>query len=220
MSVVRLATRTMVHNHRARVLVPIAAGSEDLEVVTIIDILRRAGAAVDVAAVGGEGPMCRQVTLARGSVLVADMAIADAVPPYHLIALPGGMPGATHLRDNAMLTTLLQHQFDERRPLAAICAAPAVVLAAHGLISATTTATAHSAFVASLPGREGNLRVARDVSDGRVTITSRGPGSAIEFALECVRQLLGSDKMAEVARPLHLHAAQLTELGLRADQLQ
>lgn len=78
------------------VLVPVADGTEELEAVAIIDILRRAGAAVTVASVSGN----RQITASRGIVLVADALIEDCVEmEFHLVVLPGGIPGAEHLRD-------------------------------------------------------------------------------------------------------------------------
>ena len=96
-----------------------------------------------------------------------------------MICVPGGMPGAAHLRDDRELTALLLGQAKAGRPLAAICAAPAVVLAAHGLLGADSVATAHAGFIDKLPGTRGaELRVAIDRGAGRVTITSRGPGAS------------------------------------------
>jgi protein deglycase len=196
------------------VLVPVAAGSEDIETVTLVDVFRRAGFAVDVAAAGPS----RTVTLARGCVLTADTtldavhaaasdAAAASSSAYDLIALPGGMPGAEHLRDSPALRALLGAQRAARRPLAAVCAAPAVVLAAHGLLDGGVRATAHANFVARLPAPAGeHERVVVDGGSGAgsVTITSRGPGSTLEFALACVAALAGPAKAAEVAAPMHL----------------
>ena len=113
-----------------KVLVPIADGSEEIEAVCIIDTLRRAGAEVTVASVDK-----LQVTASRGVKLVADALIADcAGQTYDCIALPGGMPGAEHLRDSAELIEMLKKQKQAGRLYAAICASPAVVLQHHGLM--------------------------------------------------------------------------------------
>jgi 4-methyl-5(b-hydroxyethyl)-thiazole monophosphate biosynthesis len=172
-------------------LVPIADGTEEMEAVCIIDILRRAGVEVTVASVGA-----LQVTASRGVRLVADRTIADCADErYDLIALPGGMPGAEHLRDSAVLTALLKRQQEEGRLYAAICAAPVVVLQHHGLL-AGLQATCH-------PGVAGQLQdpaslASRVVVDG-TCVTSRGPGTAVEFALVLVELLYGAEKARSVA---------------------
>ncbi len=175
-----------------RVLVPIANGTEELEAVSIIDTLRRAGAEVTVASV--EATL--QVTASRGVKLVADALIADcAGETYDLIALPGGMPGAEHLRDSAPLTAMLRRQRDEGRLYAAICAAPVVVLQHHGLL-AGRRATCFPTFAPQLENPEAAHE--RVVVDGPC-ITGRGPGTALEFALTLVERLFGREKAAAVA---------------------
>ncbi|MBF0289601.1 MAG: DJ-1/PfpI family protein [SAR324 cluster bacterium] len=176
------------------VLVPIADGVEEIETVSVIDVLRRAGAVVTVASVG-DG---LQIKASRGVNLVADQHIRDcANQTYDLIAIPGGMPGAENLRDSPELTDLLKKQKQEQRYHAAICAAPAVVFQAHGLISGK--ATCHPNFANQLPNQDDiNSRV---VIDG-MCVTSRGPGTALEFALKLVEILYGQHKMEEVADPM------------------
>lgn len=177
-----------------RALVPIADGTEELEAVSIIDVLRRAGVSVTVASVDGI-----QVTASRGVRLVADVLIHEcANERYDLIALPGGMPGAEHLRDSAVLTAMLKRQQAEGRLLAAICAAPVVVLQHHGLI-AGRRATCHPNFADQLENRE--ALESRVVVDGNL-ITSRGPGTAVEFALHLVAWLCGAEKAQEVGRAM------------------
>ncbi|HRT31901.1 MAG TPA: DJ-1/PfpI family protein [Anaerolineae bacterium] len=174
-----------------RVLVPIAEGTEELEAVSIVDVLRRAGAEVTVASV-----MERlQVTASRGVKLVADARIGDcAAETYDLIALPGGMPGAVHLRDSAELTALLQAQATAGRLYAAICAAPVVVLQHHGLLEGRR-ATCHPSFEKELRNPEAVAQ--RVVVDGNC-VTSRGPGTAVEFALQLTALLFGEAKAREV----------------------
>lgn len=174
------------------VLVPVADGTEELEAVAIIDTLRRGGAMVTVASVGAG----LAVTGARGVTLVADIMIdAVAALAFDAVALPGGMPGAKHLHDDPRLTTLLCDHAAAGRLLGAVCAAPVVVLARHGLLG-DRTATAHPSVWDELPaGRRSQARVV--VDDG--LITSRGAGTAVEFALALVAALCGEARRDEVA---------------------
>jgi 4-methyl-5(b-hydroxyethyl)-thiazole monophosphate biosynthesis len=177
-----------------QVLVPIANGSEEIEAVSIIDVLRRAGIEVTVAAVTQI-----QVTASRGVKLVADCLIHECIDKtFDLIAIPGGMPGAEHLRDSNELTTLLKSHFKEEKYIAAICAAPVVVLQHHGILS-HKTATCHPGFQDKMKNLAvGNPNV---VVDGKI-ITSQGPGTAIQFALKLVEVLLGKEKSNAVAAPM------------------
>ena len=181
-------------------LVPIADGSEEIEAVTIIDVLRRAGVEVTVASVGvGK---TKQITAARGTNIVADSFIADcADKAWDLIAVPGGIEGADHLAASEILDKLLRSQAQQGKFYAAICAAPAVVLGSKGLL-ADKTATSHPRFYQSLIAKEVDTE-SRVVVDGNC-ITSQGPGTAIDFALELVEQLCGIVKREEVASPLVL----------------
>ena len=177
-----------------RVLVPIADGSEEIESVAIIDVLRRAGAEVTVASVDE-----LQVTASRGVKLVADRLIRDcAGSAYDLIALPGGSRGAEHLRDSPELVAMLKKQQAQNRLYAAICAAPAVVLEHHGLATGRRV-TCHPGFTDRLSNQESVS--SRVVVDGNL-VTSRGPGTAIEFALKLVELLYGEEKAREVADPM------------------
>ncbi|MFO7494800.1 MAG: DJ-1/PfpI family protein [Desulfobacterales bacterium] len=179
---------------RKKVLVPIADGVEEIEAVCIIDVLRRAGAEVTVAAVN-----TLEVTAARGVRLVADCRLEDcAAERFELIALPGGQPGAEHLRDCAVLTALLRDQVRQNRLYAAICAAPVVVLQHHGLL-AGRRATCHPALADRLDPAAGPG--ARVVVDGNC-VTSQGPGTALEFALELVTRLFGPERAEAVAGPM------------------
>ena len=175
-----------------KVLVPIANGTEEIEAVCIIDILRRADALVTVASVDQ-----LLVTASRGVKLVADRLIADCVnETYDLIALPGGMPGAEHLRDSKDLEKLLKIQQQKGRFYAAICASPAVVLQHHGLLE-QRRGTCHPSFIHQLENTD--AAETRVVVDG-ACITSRGPGTAIEFALKLVELLYDEQKAREIAK--------------------
>ena len=187
-----------------RVLIPIADGSEDLEAVTLIDVLRRAGAELVVASVAP--PQRTRITAARGTRIVADCHIAECIGQHwDLIAVPGGIPGAEHLRDSAELTGLLKQQAASGRFYAAICAAPAVILAHHGLL-AGKRATGHPAFQQMEAGTVDSQ--SRVLVDGNC-ITSQGAGTALEFALVLVELLYDSRKRGEVgesmvAEPIYL----------------
>ena len=176
-----------------KVLVPIANGTEEIEAVCVIDVLRRAGVDVTVASV--EDTL--QVTASRRVKLVADRRIAECVDEtYDLIALPGGMPGAVHLRDSKELEALLRRQQQEGRLYAAICAAPVVVLQHHGLLD-RRQATCHPDFADQLKNAE--QVEARVVVDG-ACVTSRGPGTALEFALALVALLYDAQTAQDVAQ--------------------
>ncbi len=174
------------------VLVPLAAGFEEIEAVTPIDLLRRAGASVTVAALSDT----LAVTGRCGLLLQADTtlaAVARAAPDCLL--LPGG-PGVKLLRADARVRALVAAQDRARRWLAAICAAPTVLLDA-GVLPARRH-TAHFSVAAELPSLLASERV---VVDGHV-ITSRGAGTALDFGLELVRRLFSADQAAEVARSI------------------
>ena len=174
------------------VLVPVADGSEELETICIVDVLRRAGANTTLASVGS-----LEVHGSRGAKLIADRLLADCVErTYDLMALPGGMPGSEHLRDCAELIQMLKRQRDEGRFYAAICAAPAVALYPHGLLQGRR-ATCHPNFAHLLSNVE--LLDAPVAVDGNC-ITSRGAGTAVEFSLTLVEQLYGREKAREVAK--------------------
>lgn len=176
------------------VLVPIADGTEEIEAVTIIDVLRRAEAEVTVASVNK-----LQVTASRGVKLVADCLMADCCDKsYDLVVLPGGIPGAEHLRDDADLKQILIRQQAAGRLYGAICASPAVVLERHGLLE-DRKATCHPGFVEGLQNQSAVEKYI--VVDGNC-VTSRGPGTALQFSLKLVELLFGKAKRDAVAGPM------------------
>ena len=177
-----------------KVLVPVADGSEEIETACIVDVLRRAEADVTVASVNS-----LQITASRGMKLVADQLISECVQnTYELIVLPGGMPGAEHLRDSKELVEMLKRQQNDGRLYAAICASPAVVLHHHGLL-AQRKATAYPGFAEQFENTE--AIDSRVVVDGNC-ITSRAPGTAMEFALKLVELLYGEQKAREIAQSM------------------
>ena len=179
------------------VLVPVADGTEDLEAVAIIDVLRRAEARVTVASVTKN----RQVAFSRGLVIQADTLLEDCMHhDYDLVVLPGGIPGAQNLRDSANLVNLLKRQRKSGLFYGAICASPAVVLEHHGLLEGRQ-ATCHPAFLEHLSNKD--RAASRVVVDGNC-ITSQGAGTAVEFSLALVELLFGKEKRDEVATGMAL----------------
>jgi 4-methyl-5(b-hydroxyethyl)-thiazole monophosphate biosynthesis len=180
-----------------RVLVPLAEGFEELEAVTVIDILRRAGVEVVVAALA-KSP----VTGSHGIRVAADTPLGALVEQdFDMIALPGGMPGAKHLKDDPRIAALAQRLHERGRPVAAICAAP-MVLAAAGLLDGRR-ATSFPGFLADAAN---TTVVDEAVVADRGVITSRGPGTAMDFALALVEALEGAAARRTVEERLQREA--------------
>ncbi len=170
----------------------LAPGFEEIEAVTIIDVLRRAG--VDVRILGqDEG----RVTGAHDIRIEVDQLFGDAWEDWDAVILPGGMPGSTNLRDDERVMGLLKRQREAGRLVAAICAAP-IALGAAGLLDGLQ-ATCYPGFEDQLG--EAITSAARVVVDEGV-VTSRGPGTAMWFALQLVAQLCGQDKADELAKAM------------------
>ena len=179
----------------ASVLVPLAQGCEELEAVTVIDLLRRAGIEVTSAGLDDE-----PVRASRGTVLVPDTTL-DAVMDrdFDMIVLPGGLPGADHLEQDTRIQALLRRMADADRYTAAICAAPKV-LAAAGLL-AGRRATSYPGVLDNLQV-EGLQVVDQPVVEDDRIITSRGPGTAMDFALTLIEKLAGRARRDEVEAAL------------------
>ena len=170
------------------VLVVLADGFEEIEAVTPIDVLRRAGLEVIVAGVAKRDvPGAHNITVETDVILEQYQGIPDA------IVLPGGMPGAENLARSETLQMLLEKMKKNGKLIGAICAAPAMVLAPQGYLEGKK-ATCYPGYEDRM-GANVKFSTDRVVRDGLI-ITSRGPGSALEFALELVRQLV-DDKAAD-----------------------
>ena len=166
----------------ARVLVPLAQGCEELEAVTIIDLLRRAQIEVVTAGLA-DGP----VTGSRGTRLLPDVTLDAALTQsFDMVVLPGGQPGATNLEKDARIQALLKKMAAAGHYTAAICAAPKV-LAAAGLLDGKR-AVCYPKAINPVEFPAVKLETRGVVRDGQV-ITSRGPGTAMDFALELIEVL-------------------------------
>lgn len=179
------------------VLVPVADGVEDLETVTLIDVLRRAGAQVTVASVSSE----KTIRAAHGVGLIADQLLSECVDTvFDLIVLPGGLPGADHLSDSPQLVQMLKKQRADGKWYGAICASPAVVFKTHGLLE-DRKATCYPAFAERLGS---SFKVGQSVVVDQNCLTSQGPGTALEFALTLVTVLFDQAKRDAVAKSMLL----------------
>lgn len=177
------------------VLVPLAQGCEELEAVTIIDLLRRAGITVVTAGLD-ENP----VKASRGVVFIPDTTLDKAIQQgFDMIVLPGGLPGADHLNNDPRIHQLLQQMQQQGKYTAAICAAPKI-LAQAGLLT-NKSATSYPGVLENLNIPQLQFIAAPVVKDGTI-ITSRGPGTAIDFALELIATLVGNKTRDQVEAAL------------------
>ena len=184
----------------ACVLIPLAQGCEELEAVTIIDLLRRAG--IDVITAGLDD---RPVKAARGTVLIPDTVIDEVIDnDFDMIVLPGGLGGADRLNNDQRVLSLLKRLSGQEKYTAAICAAPKV-LATAGLLD-NRKATGYPGILEGLTLQSTQLTSNAVQIDGKI-VTSRGPGTAMDFALTLIELLLGVEARNEVEKPLQRPAA-------------
>jgi len=176
-----------------RVLVPFTTGVEEIEFIAIVDLLRRAEIEVCMASLDGNS-----VTGRSNIVIAADAAMAVVMgQEWDMVVLPGGLPNADLLRDDASVKAVVERLRSESRMIAAICAAP-TALAAYGI----TEGRRVTSYPACRPDMESlqpsSVYVDEAVVEDGFLITSRGPGTAIEFALHLISRLCGEEKAAEI----------------------
>ncbi|MGL5477888.1 MAG: DJ-1 family glyoxalase III [Clostridium sp.] len=173
----------------SKVCVLLANGFEEIEALTVVDVLRRADVTCDAVSIFEE-----EVTGAHNMVIRADKLIKD-ISEYDAVVLPGGMPGSTNLRDNSEVIDLIEKMNSSKKIVAAICAAP-IVLAKADVIRGKDV-TSYPGFKEEL-GDVNYIEDRRVVIDGNI-ITSRGPATALEFSFEILKKL-GKVKEAEEIR--------------------
>lgn len=172
----------------AAVLLPLAAGFEEVEAVSIIDVLRRGGIEVRIAHMDGEEDT-NMVLGANGITIQADTSIANVISEdFDMIVLPGGWDGTYALADNATVQRLLKEFQEKEKVIGSICAA------AYALKKADVLGTEYTCYPGAVeevnhPGYREDQAV---VTDGNI-MTSRGPGTALCFGLEIVRRLVGEE---------------------------
>ncbi len=176
-------------------LVLLAQGCEELEAVTVIDLLRRARVEVVTAGLDSQ-----PVTASRGVKLIPDTTLDEALQRvFDMVVLPGGLPGADNLANDPRVIRLLQSMAAAGKFTCAICAAP-VVLAKAGIL-AGKRATGYPGSLDAMAPPDVTYTGDAVTRDGLV-ITSRGPGTAMDFALELIDALAGAETRAQVEAPL------------------
>lgn len=168
----------------SKVYAMIADGTEEVECLAVVDLLRRAGIDVALTSVDGKQTVGSHKIIIQADITVEQTNLTDA----DLIFLPGGMPGSEHLASCAPLMSAIDKQLRSGKRVAAICAAPAVVLGTKGYLRGKK-ATCFPGFESGCVGASMDM-TARVVTDGNIT-TSRGPGCAIDLGLEIIRLLKG-----------------------------
>lgn len=171
-----------------KVMVPLAQGFEEIEAMTIVDVLRRAGIKVDTV-----GVISSVIEGSHGIRIMVDKTLLNINPDdYDAIAIPGGSIGCKNLEMSLKIIEILKDFKEKDKVIAAICAAP-LILAKHGLLD-DKKATVYPGFERQLPYPRGD----KVVVDGNM-ITSQAPGTAIEFAIEIVRKLT-DDHQAQILK--------------------
>ena len=167
---------------RKTAVIVLADGFEEIEAITPIDVLRRAGVEVIIAGVGKT-----EVKGSRGIRVIADTRLEDYTGIPEAVILPGGLPGAENLKNSPVVSAFIQKIRQNDKIIAAICAAPALVLTGQpGFLEGKK--------ITCYPGYEKELGPGATFDDERVVtdallVTSRGPGTAMEFSLELVSRL-------------------------------
>ena len=188
---------------RYRALIPIANGNEDIEVIAMIDVLRRADIDVVIASINNQNT----VTLMKGGRLVVDESLVNVVhQEWDLIAIAGGIPGAMKLAASTLLRERLRQQHANKGMLGAICLAPALVLKPAGVLDEMKVVTGNplpimtpeqswpASFFTSILGDQfdASSRVISDEQQG--IVLSQTPGTAIEYSIAMVKMLCGEER--------------------------
>lgn len=174
-----------------KILLFLADGFEEVEALTVVDYLRRMDVEVNTVSITED----EKVKGAHNIVVIADKLIGQIkdIDLYDGVVIPGGIPGATNLRDNDKVIDIVKKINEKKKLVAAICAGP-IVLERADIIKGKK--------VTSYPGFEDELKDVEYIEDNVVKdeniITSRGPALAVDFAIEIIRYLLGEEKVKEL----------------------
>ena len=171
----------------------LADGFEEIEALATVDLLRRAGIHVETVSINPT----LAVRGAHDIEVAADIMLADCPEGARMYIVPGGMPGAKNIADNPKVCQILTAQHEAGGKIAAICAAPAVVLAPLGIIN-EYEATCYPGFEEGVTAGGAHHKNQRVVVDRNI-ITANGPSSAVPFALTIIEALKGQDAADKVA---------------------
>ncbi|MFQ5344752.1 MAG: DJ-1 family glyoxalase III [Mariprofundus sp.] len=179
------------------VLVPFTTGVEEIEMIAVVDLLRRAEVDVCMASFDGN-PVTGRSDIAIG----ADAALADVMDKdWDMVVLPGGLPNAHLLRDDKNVKAVVERLRSERKSIAAICAAP-TALAAYGITEGRRVTSYPSCQPEMEQLQPSSVYMDVAVVEDDFLITSRGPGTAIAFALRLIARLCGEEKAGEIRQSI------------------
>ena len=174
-----------------KVYIFLADGFEDIEGLTVVDLMRRAD--IDIKTVSIK--KSKEITTSHGITMLTDLTFAETdFTDADMLVLPGGMPGTNYLRDHEGLAELLKKQYEAGKWVAAICAAPSV-FGGLGFLK-DRKATSYPGCLDGIP--VGEYTEEPVAVDGNV-VTSRGVGTAIAFALKLIEVLISKEKADEIA---------------------
>ncbi len=187
-----------------KVIIPLANGCEELEAITLIDLLRRAE--IEVVSVSlDEGTQVKAITASRGNVITADKTLDQVLSDnFDMIILPGGLPGADYLDQNTKIQQLIMNMYQQGSYIAAICAAPKVLLTAGLLKNQKFTCYPGSINISAHQDDllKNSTRLDNDVVQSGQIITSKGPATAIPFALRVISLLLDKATAQKIANDI------------------
>ena len=183
-------------------LVIMANGAEDIETISVTDILNRGGIKVTTAAVSDSS---KEITTAHGLTVKSDILLKDAGNDYDVVVVPGGYDGSMNCRNSELVGRILNAQKERGALIAAICAAPGFVLAHHGILDKNTVATGY-------PGTTDDIPVTSDkdvvIDPVNKIITAQGPASAAKFAFAVLAVLKNVETAQKVAKGM-LYSSEL-----------
>ena len=175
-----------------KAIILLATGFEEIEAVTVVDILRRAG--IEIISAGVDS---MSIIGSHGIGVAADKKLKDIKPDADAVILPGGMPGAMHLHNSSEVNNFIKEMNARGALIAGICAAPSVVMAPIGILDnkrATCYPGDQIDFAKSTKYQDKPV-----VVDGNI-ITSQGPSTAMEFSFAIVEKLIGKDTVKKLRK--------------------
>jgi len=175
-----------------KAVILLATGFEEIEAVTVVDILRRAG--IDIISAGLDS---NSITGSHGITVATEKKISGLKPDFDAVIIPGGMPGAMHLHNSSEVNDFIKAMASKGALIAGICAAPAVMLAPLGILD-NKAATCYPGDQVDF-GKSTRYKNKAVVADGNI-ITSQGPGTSMEFAFAIVEKLIGRETVKKLKK--------------------